>query len=723
MKIIVLFCLISTHGYNQVTIPKSNENNLSLSVLNYAQLDKIPRLNKLEVGVALPEKTLKAVNSFLHKEKVAGNLKLNPFIEWELDAEAVFTHVESNTSQRVEGFYYTDYKVDAKKNDWELIVTNFPMRIRFSPPKNGKWKCEVTLKVHGNVVQTSDVFEFNVIESDSKGYVSVHSNNKNLQRNGELIYPIGLNFSSPDDEVVVYHNLSSPELRPDQLNKAASPRSWQIYLNRIEDYYKSGGQFIRTIQSPWSNLIEFEEKGNYFNRLHYAWEQDKLIELSEKYDGLILFNFLMQSPFMNFGDFHFYDWDWDSYNYNEEWDKNSKYPVYCYNDRPGEKQPHEMFMIEEDLRYHEQRTRYYVARYGYSTSIYEFELLSEPFHLDQFWNETDSKEPFIYPDHPLHKKVVVALNNYHNRISNYIKVDLNHKNQLIGINATSSVWQPSGFLVVDSSLFNPNVDIIGMNPYSSYPNKFVISKSEKKGNNRYDEGENSYSKMIHDFHLKYKKPVIISEGGPAEHLLFCSDFSDIMIDNQTLQMNGFAGYHLWNGFRPTEIKLWPSLITSLQQTTLLVIPVLSQGDGNWVQGRQKSNLNRSDDASIKETQYYISSDQSKAAGYVRNLTENYYSSKREDKCNDPFYQLNSSGFAQKINFKWDDGPRRLRLTIEGLNEKENYSVVWYSLGNEISSANFKTKRNGKWNLEYPELNVTDSKNALPVVWFRVEKSH
>lgn len=725
MRISILISLISFSCFGQFSSLNTvveNQNILKVSILNDGSTNEIAKFNKLELGVELPESTLKAVNAFLNKEKVPGNQKLNPFLEWQLDVEAHFTHEASGEKQRVEGFYYADYTINQKTNDWDFKKTNYPMRIRFAPTKSGKWNCEVTLKVRQTLLNKSENISFNVVESNSKGFVSVHSNKRNLQRAGEIIFPVGNNFCAPDDEVVAYHNLKNPELEPDKLNKAATPNSWQIYLDRVEDYYKQGGKYIRTIQTPWSNAIEFEEKGNYFNRLHYAWEQDRLIELSEKYDGLILFNFMMQEAFMNFGDYYFYDWDWDHYNYFKEWDKNDRYPVYGYNDRPGKKQPHEMFLIEDDLKHHEQRTRYYVARYGYSTSIYEFEILSEPYHLDQFWSETNSQEPYLFPDHPLHKEVVRALNNYQNRISKYIKVDLDHKNQLVGINTTGPAWRPDGFIVLDSSLYSPHVDIIGMNPYSSAPNRYIISKSQKKGNNGFDDGENSYAKMINDYFVLFNKPIIISEGGPSENFLVCSDYSDIMIDNQSIQMMGFAGYHLWNGFRPHEIKLWTSILSSLKLSQNYLIPVFSQGDGKWVQGRQKSKLNRSDDTAIKETQYYIASNQSKAVGYVRNLTENYFTSKIDSVCNDPYYVPNNMAFKSKVNFKWTDGSKKDRLSIEGLQRKESYTVTWLSNGKEISKSTFKSSRKGTWILEYPDLIVTDPTKALPIVWFSIEKT-
>ena len=369
--------------YSQALSPKS-ENEVGLH-------------QKFEIGVHLPDSIMKRINAFLYKYQTPTRLRINPFLEWEIDVQSTFTHLETNDSIAVDGFFYQDYTRNFDLNDWELKNSEFPFRVRFAPNKLGEWKQQVSITIKNQPTIYLSSSQFKVVASDSKGYVKVHPNAKNLQRNGEMIFPIGHNFIAPDEGVTSYHTTTNPHLAPDQMNKAADLGDWVNYIHEVENYLQEGGKYIRTIQAPWSSLIEFEEKGNYFNRLHYAWEQDNLIEICEKNDALVLFNFLLQEPFMNYGDYYFYDWDWDKYGYDKSHVPSDPYPVYGYNDNPGVKQPHEMFLLEDDLKYHEQRTRYYVSRYGYSTSIFEFELLSEPYHLDQHWSEGGTLEPSQVP--------------------------------------------------------------------------------------------------------------------------------------------------------------------------------------------------------------------------------------------------------------------------------------------------------------------------------------
>lgn len=718
-EVFILNAQADSPKYEGEFVLNSSGNELKIAAMNCESLDSVFTFKKFELGVNLPDSILNRVNSFLLNPVRPYPNKINPFLEWELDVDAVFIHSASKTTKRIEGFYYRNFKRNYAKNNWDDIITNYPMRIRFSPTLSGEWTLQVNLKVKGKLISSSSIISFNVKESNSKGYVSVHPNQRNLQRNGEMIYPIGHNFFAPTEDVVYYHNAVNPELKPNETHKAASLNSWIAYYQLIENYFKSGGEYIRTIQTPASSLIEFEEKGNYFKRLNYAWEQDYLIELCEEYDGLMLFNLMLHTPIMNFGDYYFYDWDWGKYNYFGENLPSDAYPAYCYNDNPGIKEPHEMFLLENDLLYHEQRTRYYIARYGYSTSIYEFEILSEPFHLDQFWKESGSQEAFLHPESENHEVVLRALNNYHTRIANYIKDTLEHHNQLIGVNTANLAWQPDGFSIIDSSLYCKNVDIIGINPYATIPSKLIISKSEKNGNNRFDEGENSYARMIHDYYLRFNKPIIFPEGGPTEEYLSCSNYSDTGIDNQTFSMLGVAGHSMWNGFREEEIKLWASSFETSLNIQKLMVPVLSNSNGAWIQGRQKAKNERRDEIASKETNYYISEDQNSAVGYVRNLTYNFYTQRTDDKCSTDEFEKETNNLAIPTDIQWDHSNRKNRLKVEGLSSKTIFIIEWYDRNELIEKSSFKSNRRGSWVLEFPELSITKETNQRPLVWFKI----
>lgn len=720
MKLFVFFFFTSSliaQELNPPSIPIYDP--LYSQVLSPKSETEVGLHQKLEIGVHMPDSVMKKINAFLFKYQTPTRLKINPFLEWEIDVQATFTHLETNDSITVNGFFYQDYTRNFDLNDWELKNSEFPFRIRFAPHILGTWKQQVKITIKNQPSVYLATNEFEAVESDSKGYVNVHPNTKNLQRNNEMIFPVGHNFIAPDEGVDVYHNAKEPHLSPDQTHKATDLGDWVNYLNVVERYFQQGGKYIRTIQAPWSSLIEFEEKGNYFNRLHYAWEQDNLIEICEKYDALVLFNFMLQEPLMNYGDYYFYDWDWDKYGYDKNHVPSDPYPVYGYNDNPGVKQPHEMFLLEDDLKYHEQRTRYYVSRYGYSTSIYEFEILSEPYHLDQHWNEGGTLEPYFDLNAPNHDVVVKAINNYQRRMAHYIKHDLQHTNHLIGINTTHPLWTPHGFHLVDSSLFSPDVDVIGMNPYAIITSKLIISKSPKTGQTEFAENENSYAKMINDYHKLFGKPVLFSETGPSETFFECSDYAEFNIDNSTLSFTGIAGYNMWNGFRRKENHLWESTILAQNNAEQHLLAVLENSMGNWLQGRQKEPLQKKDEIESKELQYYLSEDLLNALGYVRNRTFNFYTKQTDSTCSLPLYKKDNYPLSTLKDIHWNDGKKRNYLIVEGLMKREKFIIEWYKDGNLLLKEDTETNRKGRLTLKFPALVVENTNDPTPVLWFKL----
>src|SRR5690606_23794963 len=126
-----------------------------------------------------------------------------------------------------------------------------------TPPKAGNWTCRIRTVVRGQQVLTATPFELSVDPGDAPGYVTVHPNQRNFQRDGKMIFPIGHNFAAPEDSVRMYHNYP-PGLQPNELNKATDVSTWVRYRRFIENFADSGGHFIRTIQTPWASLIEFE---------------------------------------------------------------------------------------------------------------------------------------------------------------------------------------------------------------------------------------------------------------------------------------------------------------------------------------------------------------------------------------------------------------------------------------------------------------------------------
>lgn len=711
--VVRVFLILLVMFTGSLTFGQTTE--LGVKVLNYADLSAVRQFEKLEIGLQLPDSLLKQVNNFLGKPLAPPAQKINPFLEWELSIEAEMTHTETGTVKKIPAFYYREYERDSANNTWKDVGTTYPMRVRFAPPLAGEWTCRFVMKVRNNLMPEQQTLAFKVISTDNKGYITVHPNRRNLQLKDEIIIPAGTNFPAPirGDGVAVYHTSPNGDVFPPGKTFMATKLSgWLTYLNDVQSYAKQGGRFIRTLQTGWSSLLEFEKKGNYYDRQHYAWEQDRLLELCEQNGVYIHFNMMEQEPFMLYGNYHMFDWDWSHYNSDKSYFSGDIYPAYCYSDAKG-KLPSDGFSNEEDLRYHEQRVRYYLSRYGYSTSVYLFELLSEAFHMDEFGGH---EGPFLQ-DTEAGKKARAAVQKYHEHIATYIKEQLGHTNQLVGINLfVDKIYE--GDLYLDQALYHPAIDVISINPYSKIPNKLIIAKSDD--NNSFQSSENSLARIVSMVAEKSGKPVVIAEGGAGDMVDDCSGFAQHSLDMMSFGFVGIAGYNSWPGWDNGQNAHWPMIIQAERfMNSSNVLNVLKNGNGYWIQGRQSERHLPRDEEKAKETQYYVSQDLTAAVGYVKNRTFNFYTKRTTDNfCGE--IELKSP-FNELRDIQWNDG--RKYLVVEGLDKSKRYQVTWYDY---ITGVALETERpvqklkRGKLRLQFPELSVTEGKPLRPEVWFTVK---
>jgi len=690
-------------------------------VMNYTESDSILQFKKLEIGVVLTSTEQSFIDNFLKKSRVAKQYKLNPFLDWEVDVEATFVHQASGTTIEVDGFYYRDYVRDTVLNDWAEVRTDYPFRIRFCPTITGEWSYALSVSIRGVETYNSGEKFFNVVESDGHGFVSVHENKKNLSLDNRIIMPIGQNFIAPVNGVDSYF------VKPDETHKAARVDDWLSYHKDVQDFQQLGGRFIRTVQTAWSSLIEFEEKGNYYNRLHYAWEQDKLIEFCDSTGMMMNFNFMFQEPLMSFGQYHTTIWDFDHYIIHPEdnthtRNENDPYLPYCYNDN-GDEEPHNMFLDEDDLRYHEQRIRYYISRYGYSTSIMVFELLSEPMHLDQFYPNSS----FEMKNDEHGNIVRKALYNYNNRISGYIKDTMGHTDHLIGLHAFDNhiFWQDTvAQRIWDESCGIPTIDVIGFSTYKGEPARLLITKHSRGISD--DADENSYYHSVNRFSKRYEKPVMHFEQGCSSDAVSSNEASNFVphnLDVRTIGFTGCAGFYPWEGFmhdgpRDQRMAWFGTIVGEQWMNSDTVIHVLQDGTGNWIQGRQAEKSKRFGSQKTKETQYLISEDRMMATGYVMNRTYNAYTmaitSDLQEKIPNP-----GTDFSVAQSIAWKDGNKP--LYVSGLMPEKEYTVTWYDYknGSVISEEVSVTKKSGELRLRFPELTVEPGEHLRPLVWYTI----
>lgn len=698
---------------------------------HYTDLNSIEKFKKVEFGIEITGELLQSIQKFLDPNLPTQVSPLNPFIDREILVESVFTHSGSGLVKKRQGFYNQEYVVNNSSavNDWEIPTTNpYPFRIRFAPPNEGIWDAEIVVKYYDELTQSMNEislpkFSFNVIDNNHPGYVKVHDNKRNLVRGNRIILPTAHVFPGPYNATQIWG------VQPSRTNKAAEVDDWQRFHENLKNYIDSGGRYIKTAQTAYSSLLEFENKGNYLNRLHYAYEQDRIIDTCEKYDVLIDFNLLFQDVFMTFGQDAVagapHAWDYGPYDENGQILNPNYYPNYCYYNPTLTPLPKDMFLQDESMYYHKQRNRYYIARYGYSPQIYTFELMSEPWHVNQYPNYAPASDNYGIET----IEVINSIENYHNSVANYIKDSLGHQEHLItGIEFYEEGFQDDFFY--SQTAQNDNIDILGISYYSKRPDKLIIDKNnspfQSNQNLSIGNAESSVYKEIREIHDSYGKPVIFSEAG--HNLLDCGEKYPHIIDVMTLGFTGAAAINMWDGYRYHEPGNGSFVDTSKFDSRLLwrhtiraqnhynsdgFIGALSTYNGNWIQGRQSERLNAMGNEDAFQMQYFIDNYKQRVAGYVQNITFNSSTKAVNSDCiqntlSSPLDQLHMVKWHQTQNTIW----------VEGLLPHFKYSIDWYyyETGDYSHTSCFKAKNGGKLMLKFPELSV-NATNPYPIYWF------
>lgn len=721
---LTLLFLLLLYTFESTAQPKQEEIPQRLSIKQiHPTSKKVEKLTKLELGIDLPRALQQKINNFIFERPVASLQKVNPFLEWEFSVKAHFTHIESGTTVIRDGFYYREVKRDEVEDTWRDQPNSYPMRIRFSPDEEGSWSVEISVAVFGKTVHQSIPFTFEVADTKKPGYISVHDNNKYLERDGEPILLSGMNYPSP----YTANNILYSHTKDAKLNLEA----WTLFQNDIKQYAQQGGKHFRFFLSPAASGIEFEKLGNYYDRLHFAWEVDKMLETCEANDVLLNFNMLLHTPIMVTGDYYQFRYDYaDVWHDETAWPyKDINYP-YAYSAAFNSKTPSDMFLNEEPMRYIKQRVRYIIARWGYSTAISLFELLSEPWHLNEDAVKNNTPYDSISDIGNTTRK---GAHQFHKQIADYIKNDLKHDQHLLGA-VGRLPFSPDEARIFshptfsngynDSTWFDKNIDVVSISFYNSAPHKMIISKNGKSITNC-EAGENSYHCAVERLQNTYNKPVVFSESDHGDGTNDCSELLGHTIDLMRVNTTGAAGHYIWAAFMYPhkknnqtldQRKSWTAIS---QANSFFNKPfVHTVIDSFGTQGRQRGRV-RGEKEYLKEHQYILSSNQESGFGYVYNRTFNVGTAigiqdslKPGDRC-----YLGNEAFMKPRRIDWK--PKRLK--IEGLSKRENYIIRFYSFGKGSFLTAVKTKSNlfGKINLVHPSLGYT--KEIQPLIWYEVEQ--
>jgi Secretion system C-terminal sorting domain len=558
-----------------------NHINNSVSIMNYNSLQNIIQNEKFEIGATLDNVSFvnnniiynigTLVNNFIVNN---GGPKLNPFVDWEVKVFAVFKHLSvsgnpptipppfnynpgfTSPDAKIDAFYtkdFTSWSVPNLDNNvpaaytvpwapgfgytnaeynalggYNEQPTNYPFRVRFSPPETGIWSCQLFYSINGASSSTplSNLVYFRVIPGGMLP-LKVGNNKRFFAKGDESFYPVGVQtyanslvmapelaeyqkYAYPitvDGVLVGYEPRHAGELYHDRMDSPYFMKRWRERITQLAD---GGANLIGVLSTPTSFDIEWEEAGNYSNRLDRAYEMDKMFELAEQKDIYLYYRPTLQSVFQgNSPGSYYIPWNCD-------WDPHNNGDKFCYRDLlqqsngQGYTQNITNFLTDPLCRkYFKQRLRYLISRYGYSTSMGMFELVGE---LNQFGDYVGVDGSTTGSPYILNNQI---FEDWAIEMATYVKTFYNGQHRII-TNTYAGNIQPE-----DDSYSSPSFDAASVNMYDFGAPTFADFQKEINEKLVNDDEDLAYASALYTKTLVNGsdqtsiKPVCTPECGPV----------------------------------------------------------------------------------------------------------------------------------------------------------------------------------------------------------------
>lgn len=684
MRLFILFTVlfISASLFAQTGVQQT----LNVELLNENQVAE--KNKKAEFGVGLPPSVAAQVENFVRKKS---GTKINPYLEWELLIQAEFSHPNVADPIIVDAFYSEDFEPYEQKNlpepnnkigysdeeyrrlgGFKKVDSKFNFLVRFTPQEIGQWKCKVVMKTPDKKVYSPE-FSFEVKDSDAHGFVKIDKQKRFLELDDQSFYPVGCNTPWPitskvfDREFALknrpHWDLSFQDAVDESYRSVYSlPRVYESYRSSISSIYDGGANMLRMIMYPSATDIEWEELGNYTDRLHMATELDKIIEVAEEKNKFFLFGMQIHYSFQKSKSAYYKRWTWDM---------SSNGVDFCYRDLV--ENPIDFFTSDESKKYYKQRLRYIVSRWGYSTSIASWELFCEISNVGARTNDNNS---FYVTDdnYKIYEEWQIEM-------GKYIKSLYGGREHLLTSSYAGEVkFEDETYFKQDSPFDIASVNLYDFqNPDAA---NFLIRATSERSLNQQEGGHNS---MLFKNGKHNVKPVVFSETGPEPVNTACHKEKNAIELNRYLYQQVHSGtafgltWSFW--LRPENYGVLKNVEKWISSVDL--------SNENWHPGASK--LSFSDSVNIWKYQpsykskmigrnkkadiiFLRSEDRSKAFGVLTNLTYNVYT---EGECFDQEWEKHANG-------------KRL--------EKKSEVVKTYGSGGE----NLKVKgmKGGRYKIEY-----------------------
>ena len=723
MKFIVALTVI----FFQFFITGQTMDSINIKVLN---VNAVNQWSRVEVGINLPSYLESAIENFVRKK---GKDRLNPFLEWEIKVEATFL---SPTGKKiiVDAFYFESFDAKMKNfmppknglgySDDEYLnlgeyirrENKYIYRARIAPNESGFWSCEVRVILPNNIIE-SNIIKFWV--NDREGvFLTVGKNGRFLEKAGKSFFPVGCNMPWPQTSEKI-----DPELfgRMKQImwdGKIGAiteayksvyliPRVYDKYREQLRKYAEGGMNIFRTIMYPTGTEIEWEELGDYSQRMHMAQELDKIVALAEEKDVMLIWNLQIHYTFQNAK---------NAYGVNWSWDRNMNGFDFCYKQLLGSDNPLDFFESEDAKRYYKQRLRYIMSRWGYSANIGVFELFSEISNVGT--QRADHNDFYRTGDN------WIIYRDWQVEMANYLKSL--HQGQIHLVTGSFAGEKAKNDNVYEA----PSMDIMSSNIYNfgvySWA-QFWIDYVAKRHLNQSSESDNSYTISSGIDQRRNVKPLIYSETDPVLIEIKCDSFT-VEFDRSLWQstFSGLAGSLSWmQWFKAGNAETYGRVSKFIEGIDFdkdqwhSGASKLNMKTGEWIYennyaskmaGWLRPSLFEKRRMRQADLIYLRKGDGSEAIGILTNLTYNVYTTSacydKEFESTFDYDRLKLSGRTELATIE----VKREKLQVKGL-RKGNHRVTFYSTLNPINPIESREFRGKKLKIRDLKLGVSEE-NAM-----------
>ncbi|MCE2742877.1 MAG: hypothetical protein LW701_04825 [Fluviicola sp.] len=403
------------------------------------EMQVVGQFQKAEVGFSLPLNYNRKIINFFQGIG-ADSDRINPYNRHDIDI-TVEIFKDSILKKSVDAFYYEEFLVDTVYNVWKKDTTSYDFRARFSLAEVGQY--EVVVKISSMFMDTLfSSFSFNVIPSNSTGYIEKASDNKHLR------------FSASKESFMgVGQVVPWAEANQGQLDQATRPSEYKSFYKALNSMHSAGGTFTRFVASPWFMELEWEALGNYSPKLGQAWEFDRIDELCGDLDLHYIFCLRLHTQLENHKDRNGgLRWEDNCYNDNDESPSNIEHEPAI-----GISKVIDFYSNEIAKDHNKNYFRYMISRWGYSCSLAAWQVMSE---IDNTADYRDVKKGDSILSHVQNR---VAAREWTHEMIKYIDGDLKDAHLLSVAVATGKDYSST---LDDPELLNiPEIDFIGLHDY------------------------------------------------------------------------------------------------------------------------------------------------------------------------------------------------------------------------------------------------------------------